>query len=154
MPLTRQIMKGSENKWFNDIVPQEETTLRQSVGYLDRMISGGTQKQYLISNRKGPIKQTRPQKQNDDKRTPRKLKHSKDIIDDAKWIEERRNRFPKVGADKNPSKSQVNESNPQTSQNKNSSSGDTTCRTTKKSDNMSNSSQRKKTLFQKLMDMD
>lgn len=105
---------GSENKWFDGIpIPGD------GLGYLDHLIVG--HKQFLVKNKKEPARNN-------------KQHHTKRVeveVDDIKWIEERKKKFPKVGGDTKIQASTVSTHS-----------------------NVSNSNLRRKTLFQKLMEMD
>ena len=149
------MMARKEHSWFNEIVPPGRTTLGDSVGYLDRMIGGGgrCQKQFLL---KAPKRDTankgiKQQKQNNDKpsKQPKEI-----LVDDVKWLEERRKKFPKAGGQQDIRAAQsipaedaiveIPENNLCPPNSDNFPKGDTNTKVLK----------RKKTLFEMLMDSD
>lgn len=149
-------MVKNQNKWFNDITPPDGG-LSESVGYLDRLISGRGQKELLLpktqvcrgNSSRGSNQQ---HKRGDHSKLQNNTKTTAPIIqiDDAKWLEERRKKFPKNDAS-NFSHTTVLENNPiEIKKELN------ITRTSKTVPNSSNepSRNRKKTLFEKLMDSD
>lgn len=149
-------MERKENKWFNDIPCPGKTTLSDGVGYLDRLIGGGGQKQFLTPNRREPTKNNRQRKQHS-KNKPTESKQTSVDLDYIKWIEERKKKFPKTGVDGGTSKTQSSVdigdvTNQICSTGANTANG--TSAKPEKSPMTTNSNPKRKTLFQKLMEMD
>lgn len=151
------IMERKENRWFNDIPCPGKTTYSDGIDYLDRLIGGGGQKQFLVSNRKEPAKNNRQQKQYSNIK-PSKPRQVKVEVDDIKWIEERKKKFPKVsGSDSSETPKLLS---PRISAPKldqpcdNASTTNDPIPKPAKSSMRSNFSQRRRSLFQKLMEME
>lgn len=151
-------MERKENKWFNDIPCPGKTTLSDGVGYLDRLIGGGggEQKRFLTPNRREPTKNNRQQKQCSNNKPPIVKQTSVDL-DDIKWIEERKKKFPKVGGVSVTSRIQSSvDISPETSQFCSTSAKAANCASPKAENSplITNPNPKRKTLFQKLMEMD
>lgn len=91
---------NQRNNWFKEIDPPSSSGLGASISYLDQLIGGGnTQKQYLYP----PLKKTTTREKPKQNIIKRSLNHQIAApklgidVDDTKWIEERKKRFPKVG---------------------------------------------------------
>lgn len=170
-------MNKKQSSWFNQIEsPKNTGTLTQSVDYLDRLIGGEfSQKQYFMTTRKRNFPEPKRTKGNTNEFaitniTKNKQQEAKSIsikksniidIDDNKWIEERKRKFPRVDGNPEVTKNGTNpkiNNVPQESGNlavnnfNNNVNPSQKNRKNKRSDNTSSISKRKKTLFEMLMD--
>lgn len=103
-------MQRKANNWFNEIeAPKPSSVLGQSADYLDRLIGGqsSSQKRYYMPtvkrNKDGTTKKVnnqQPKRENNSAipkdNVPNKTKLAITDIDDTKWIEERKRKFPKI----------------------------------------------------------
>lgn len=153
----------NNNQWFRDVNPLERVGLAESVSYLDRMIGGGgrTQRQFLTSKKRDPLNKTnnkhhRPSDCNKESTKPNVPGLD---LDGANWIADRKKRFPKIansdtsGGDANENMScEVGVKN----ESKDNSGLDNKSHFQHLKSNTKNASivTRKKTLFEKLMEMD
>lgn len=94
-------MDKRNKTWFKGIdLPRDETTLEQGVDYLDRLIGKGPpQRQFFRPTKRPQNQNTTTKKQNKTIVKTTKLANvtCETKMDDAKWLEERRKKFPKVG---------------------------------------------------------
>lgn len=105
-------METKGGHWFNEITLPNRSTLADSVGYLDRLIGGETsnQRQFMfppaakrnsLNNHKSIASNSSQSRQKDQPKHDNKIKRSPtgpiDDLDDIKWLEERRKKFPKIG---------------------------------------------------------
>lgn len=144
--------RNTNNDWFNGIARPVDSTLAESVNYLDQLLGGGygPRGQLLPQRTKQKSKPTIQQRRQFENRSNNVTKPAQVALDDTKWIEERKKKFPRAA---NLTSSPVAEprfggpsppSAPMTLDD----SGLTDSRATPGS----RVSQRKRTLFEKLMD--
>lgn len=151
---------NTRDSWFNGISPPDERGSRNNSGYLDRLMgnqSGPIKKQILRDNYKGK----NDPKKSCHKTPPKYIKANPTPktalveVDDLQWLEERRKKFPRandinrsiekpsLAIDSEKSDSNAVESSPKPNDNDPSS---------RKVKSPTKAVQRKKTLFEKLME--
>jgi hypothetical protein len=150
------------NNLSKSLAPADIVGLNESLGYLDRMIAGGdhSQRQFLGRANKGSghgqkkFKKEKNQ-QNSDKAC---LQNQSPVvnIDDASWIADRKRKFPKLGGDVS---AQNNDSAPtETNDNPSDRESPRSKNTTRDKPNITakcpEPPRRRKTLFEKLIEMD
>lgn len=99
-------MDRKKGNWIDDLQHTGKITLKDSVGYLDRMISGGctNERQFLQTpkrrdfNKFNKIQKFTPNNNNNNNKDSSQAKLPRVDVDDANWIAERKKRFPKVSA--------------------------------------------------------
>lgn len=89
---------NKNNKWFKDIAPPLSCSLRNGADYLDSLMGCGEPKRQFMTPayKKDAPKVDCPQS---NKRHKTNMKPSKKIaieLDDEKWIEERKKKYPKT----------------------------------------------------------
>lgn len=101
-------MDKPKELWFKDI-PRPELFLNNSQGYLDRLSDGanGKDRQYL-GKRKFKGSQNNQEKRRHKTNTKTQPQITPEsLIDDAKWLDERRKKFPRVNSKREPEQSDL-----------------------------------------------
>lgn len=157
------------SKWFDSIKPPENKMPGGGAGYLDRMMGTSEQVQrQFLTNPRSQIQKSKPKinsqaskpKQNPAIKT--KITNPAIDVEDANWIADRKKRFPKTTADLANDKCDTiaaavkTTAIPQDTPKENpiSQQPSSTAKPNNKGPQAPNNNRRKKTLFEKLMEMD